>query len=185
MKKFFVFALFLSLVCTAFAQSPKPDTPRDLMCDMSKVEAPTVTDFKNFCTRLYNLYPDPKTLATYELQTKLFMNKMRGVVKRGMGWETLSPANRSSTAKTAIQYVKDYLNYEPGSKVAAPADFKHKGAPCLLRDLPYADLAACHADADFIVLTKVTDDSRTSILQFWEVLSYISFRLDCHLNHGS
>ena len=184
MKRFSAIALLLLLATFAFGQQPKPDTPRDLICDMSKVEAPTVTDFKNFCTRLYNLYPDPKTLATYELQTKLFMNKMRGVVKRGMTWEQLPPAQRSSTAAQAIDYVKSYLNYEPGAKVEKPEGFLQSGAPCLLRDLKYENLDACNADVNYMVLNSVTDASLTKIIQFWEVLNYVTLRLDCSANHS-
>ncbi|MEM0996756.1 MAG: hypothetical protein AAGN35_06745 [Bacteroidota bacterium] len=184
MNKAFLLICLLFAAQFTFAQAEKKaDTPRDLICEMSKINIPKVANLKLFCTRISALFPSPQTIATYPIKKKLYYNKLSGVLKRGSGWDRMSPQQRATLAESTMGYIKSYLGYEPGAAIEAPAESKQKGDDCLLRGLKYASVEACHADAEYVVLGDITDNSRTKVERFWDCLKYICRLLDCNLNH--
>jgi hypothetical protein len=183
MKKLLLLLIVPFSWIAVMAQPEKADTPRDLICEMSKIDIPKVADLKNYCTRINALYPTPQVIATYPIKKKLYYNKLGGVLKRGMTWDQMTPQQRSTLAESTFGYIRDYLGHETGAKIARPDGFKQTGNPCLLRDLKYDNVEGCHADAEFIVLEDITDNARGITERFWECLKYICRVLDCNVIH--
>jgi hypothetical protein len=183
MKKLLLLLILPLLAISGFAQEEKPDTPRDLICEMTKINIPKVADLKSYCSRIDALYPSAQTIAKYPIKKKLYFNKLSGVLKRGSTWDRLTPQQRSTLCESTFGYITTYLGYEPGGKINSPEGFKQTGDPCLLRDVKYENLTACHADAEFIILEDITDNARGSTERFWDCLQYICLVLDCNVNH--
>jgi len=180
MRNFLLSALLTCFLLPAFAQQAQVvDSPRELICDMSGVTQKMVGDFKEFCTRLDKMYPLPSDREKHRFEKKLFLNRMHGIIKRGMTFDKLTVAQRSEAAESSINYVIEFLKYETGDKITMPDGFQQSGDPCKLKDLSYDEEARCYEDANYMVLKSVTNQTETKLNRFWDVLLFIARKLEC------
>lgn len=185
MKILLVILCLLSTTLFTYAQGEKEETARDVLCEMSSIQVPRVANLKAYCTRLYALFPSPIEIAKHPIRQKLYLNKLRGVLKRGQTWERMSVQQRGALAKQTADYVIAYYQYEAGSAITRPETFKQVGDPCLLRAVAYLDLDACYADNKALVLESITDAKLSKIEKFWNILHYLARKLDCDQSNKS
>lgn len=186
MKKAFttVFVLFLGVQLFAQSAVNPNETVRKIWCEMSNI-TPNVKEFKEYCTQLMEVYPSPQEIAKHEITTKIFMTKIRGVIKRGTEWDKLTPAKRTETAKHAIQLVDDFLGWKEIEDYKQPEGFQRKSMgqyeECEQKELKYETVEACIADCDYIYVDCVTGDGKdNTTVAFWCVLNRVACTLECN-----
>jgi hypothetical protein len=183
MKLFQLIAgIFLFTAITAQAQDNI--TIRQVWCEMALVTEPNVKEFKTTCEKIVQLFPSPQVTATYELGKKLYMNKMRGVMKRGATWDVLTVQARNELAKQAIDLTNEYLAFEAGSPNPQPQEFQRthsKSAEvCMEQKYAYSDPNLCDQDCRYLYREGLAGPmGKSSVMSFWLVIRYVACLVDC------
>lgn len=180
----FVFLLAFFCLFNGFVVA-QDGGPREIWCEMLDVSAPNVKEYKDFCTKLYAVFPSAQKANTYPIKKKIYLNKMRGVLLRGKGWDKLSPKQRTDLAKFGVELTNTYLGLEPGFDNPQPAGFKldEKFADtdhCVAQHPKYDDPEACIADANYVYKGCIQEpDKKTDISKFWCVLHRVAATITC------
>lgn len=184
MRSLLLIAFSLTFLTVAsYAQPQEEDTLDEILCEMTDdPENKTVRHYKEFCTRLEPLFPPPADRENLEFNEKFFLNQMHNLLKRGKKWDQMSTKARADMEESSIKYVKKYLKYEEGDKLKYPDEYQLAGMygkPCKLNDLNYSQEFRCHEDANYLVLSKITDPKISKHKKLWHVLVYTTRLLDC------
>lgn len=166
------------------AQAQDAITIRQVWCEMDLVTEPNVKEFKTTCEKIVQLFPSPQVTATYGLSKKLYMNKMRGVMKRGATWDVLTVQARNELAKQAIDLTNEYLAFETDSPNTKPAEFQRNHSKsaevCAETKYAYSDPALCDQDCRYLYREGISGPmGKSSVMSFWVVIRYIACLVDC------
>lgn len=159
-------------------------TIRQVWCEMDQVTEPAVKDFKSACEKVVSLFPNPQVTATYDMDRKIFMNKMRGVMKRGATWDALSVQARNDLAKQAVEMTNQYLGFEADAPNPQPAEFQRNSIKsvelCGEKKYQYSNVSACYDDLRYIYRNGLSGPmGKSSVMSFWLVIRFIAGQIDC------
>lgn len=183
MRTAFLTTLF-ALVCIVSVKAQEPLTIRQVWCEMDLVTEPNVKEFKSACEKITALFPSPQVTATYELNRKLYLNKMRGVMKRGATWDVLSVQARGELAKQAIDMTNEYLGIKPEVPNNKPEGFQRNHSKsvdaCKEQKYVYTDPKMCDEDCRYLYREGLAGPMGKSTVQsFWVVIRYVACLIDC------
>ncbi|MCB9234106.1 MAG: hypothetical protein H6581_20795 [Bacteroidia bacterium] len=191
MRQALILSLGLLFSTILFAQVEM--TPRKAWCEMTKIEDPVAKEIQVACENLLQVYPSPDDINKNEIKRKLFLNKMRGIVKRGATYSSLSPEARNALAASGVQYCNEYLGFKPGDKIETPPSDSRGPlagrADCQSTVLQYEQVSDCYADGSYLYLSCITAKNnlkqpKTDIQKFWCALKYVAVLLECDQTHN-
>ena len=183
MKRIVLLALLLTFGLSATAQDDAPSL-RGAWCYLVSIEDPHVNDFREVATMMRKSFPSPQARAKFDLDKKLFLNKMWGVVLRTEKYDKLTPAQRTQLGKDAVEWTLEFIGWKKGDVNAAPEGFQRKvltdKEPCLAAEYKYSSAEDCFADGKYLFLDCWEAASKVSTTrEFWCVLKYISVVAEC------
>ncbi|MCB9230697.1 MAG: hypothetical protein H6581_03500 [Bacteroidia bacterium] len=161
----------------------QPETPREIWCFLTHLEVKNAKEFQHGCNLVLSIFPSATEVNKLDIHRKLYLNKMRGVLKRGSSWVTLAPAHRVDLAESALKYTNDFIKWEEGMRNGRPSFAQRNDIigteECLARELKYKSLGEYSRDVNYVYVDCIDSPNKRVEEKFWCVLEFLVAMVEC------